>query len=98
MQQVSVRVADMHRAKPIVLAHAADSHDSSRYRKPRMVTWTRIGKGCGFVLGAVIAAVWAWTAGMSEPLTYAVFDFLGGLLGLMAGAAIGFLAGTIADA
>jgi hypothetical protein len=99
MLQASVRVADIQRARPIVLEHGREARDSSRRRKPHARAWAQIGALCGFAFGANFMVLALWAAGMApagaaECLWLGLF---GGMLGLLSGQAIGFLAGTIAD-
>jgi hypothetical protein len=99
MRQALVHVADMERARPIMLEHAGEARDSSRWRRPPDRDWPMIGAVCGFGFGAgflVLAFRYAGMApaGAAGNLWLGLF---GGMLGLLSGLAIGFFAGTIAD-
>ncbi|HUY92304.1 MAG TPA: hypothetical protein VMV10_26420 [Pirellulales bacterium] len=99
MQKALVRMADKDRAQPIVLEHAADCRDSSRRRKQYAEAWIKPGAACGAVLDAILFAVLPWAAGFALPDAryYLFFSLFGAVVGVWAGAVVGFLAGTIAD-
>jgi hypothetical protein len=99
MRKALVRAADKELAKAIVLEHAADCRDSSGRRKQYAESWMRAGGACGAVLGGLFFAVGSWIAGMApgDPRAYLFLGLFGGMLGLYAGMAVGFFAGTIAD-
>lgn len=99
MWQALVRVADMERARPIMLEHGGGARDSSAGRKQYARAWPKVGAMCGFAFGANFFMLAFRFAGMAPAgaAEYFWLGLFGGMLGLLCGWAIGFLAGTIAD-
>lgn len=99
LRSVLVQAADKDRAKPIVVRHAVDCSYVPRRKTQYAIVCAQIGAWCGLVFGCVLFGVWfaIADAAVPNPRTFPMIVLFGGGLGLLCGAALGFLFGRFLD-
>lgn len=99
LRSVLVQAVDKDRAKPIVVRHAVDCSYVPRRKTQYAIVSAQIGAWCGLFLGWVLFGAWLLNTDVAVPGPHGVpmIILVGGMMGLLCGAALGFLFGKILD-